>query len=326
MIAASNRASAGVYEDRTGPVIVAWLRERGYEVGDPVVVPDGDPVAAALTEAVAAGTDVVITTGGTGINPTDRTPEATRSVLDYEIPGIADAIRTAGLPAVPTAVLSRGLAGVAGRTLVVNLPGSTGGVRDGLGVLAGILDHAVDQLAGGDHVPAANHQHAPDQVKHLHHQTHGHADGMTPDRPPVAVLRATVSEEPLSVDEHAALVDDAAAGAVVTFAGVVRDHDHGRGVRELEYVGHPSAADVVAEVAADVARLHTADGVRAIAMSHRVGVLAIGDVALAVAVAAEHRREAFTVCAELVDEVKRRLPVWKRQTFTDGTDEWVNCP
>jgi molybdenum cofactor synthesis domain-containing protein len=332
VVAASNRASAGVYADRTGPVIAAWLRERGYDVGDPVVVPDGDPVAAALRDAVAAGVDVVITTGGTGINPTDRTPEATRAVLDYEVPGVADAIRTAGLPAVPTAVLSRGLAGVAGRTLVVNLPGSTGGVRDGLGVLGGVLDHAVDQLAGGDHVPAHDHhdhadQHEPvpgpaDPAIHAR----GHADGDDGHRPPVAVLRAAVTDDPLSVDEHAALVDDAAAGAVVTFAGVVRDHDHGRGVRELEYVGHPSAADVVAEVAADVARLHTADGLRAIAVSHRVGVLAIGDVALAVAVAAEHRREAFAVCAELVDEVKRRLPVWKRQTFTDDTEEWVNCP
>ena len=105
----------------------------------------------ALREAVGAGIDVVLTTGGTGIAPTDATPEATRALLDYEVPGLADAIRAAGAPTVPTAVLSRGLSGVAGRTLVVNLPGSTGGVRDGLGVLAGVLDHAVDQLRGGDH-------------------------------------------------------------------------------------------------------------------------------------------------------------------------------
>lgn len=136
------------------------------------------------------------------------------------------------------------------------------------------------------------------------------------------VLRAEVVEEPLDVAELAALVDQAAAGAVVTFAGVVRDHDDGRSVSELSYSAHPTAGAVVAQVAADVAA--KAQGVRAIAVSHRVGRLAIGDVALACAVAADHRREAFETCALLVDEVKRLLPVWKQQSFTDGTDEWVN--
>lgn len=136
------------------------------------------------------------------------------------------------------------------------------------------------------------------------------------------VLRAEVVEEPLDVAELAALVDQAAAGAVVTFAGVVRDHDGGRSVSELSYSAHPTAGAVVAQVAADVAA--KAQGVRAIAVSHRVGRLAIGDVALACAVAADHRREAFETCALLVDEVKRLLPVWKQQSFTDGTDEWVN--
>jgi molybdenum cofactor synthesis domain-containing protein len=151
VVTASNRAAAGVYADRGGPLIAGWLRERGYETPDPAVVPDGEPVGAAIRDAVSDGADVVITTGGTGISPTDATPEVTRALLDYEVPGLADAIRAAGAPTVPTAVLSRGVAGVAGRTLVVNLPGSTGGVRDGLGVLAGVLDHAVDQLKGGDH-------------------------------------------------------------------------------------------------------------------------------------------------------------------------------
>ena len=151
VVTASNRAAAGAYPDRSGPLIVEWLRERGYDCPEPVVVPDGEPVGAALREAVAGGADVVITTGGTGISPTDATPEVTRRLLDYEVPGLADAIRAAGAPSVPTAVLSRGLSGVVGRTLVVNLPGSTGGVRDGLTVLAGVLDHAVDQLRGGDH-------------------------------------------------------------------------------------------------------------------------------------------------------------------------------
>lgn len=151
VITASNRAAAGVYPDRSGPLIVSWLDERGFSVSTPVVVPDGEPVRLALAEAVSSGADLVVTTGGTGINPTDRTPEATRAVLDYEVPGLADVIRMSGWPRVPGSVLSRGVAGVAGRTLIVNLPGSTGGVRDGLDVLGSVVEHALDQLRGGDH-------------------------------------------------------------------------------------------------------------------------------------------------------------------------------
>ena len=151
VIVASNRASAGAYEDTSGPFIAEALARLGCEVGAPVVVPDGDPVGAALRGAVADGVDVVVTSGGTGVNPTDRTPEATRAVLEYEIPGIAEAIRGYGAPKVPTAILSRGVAGVAGRTLIVNLPGSRGGAKDGMAVLGPILAHTVDQLRGGDH-------------------------------------------------------------------------------------------------------------------------------------------------------------------------------
>lgn len=156
VITASNRAAAGVYEDRSGRLLAALAAEAGCEVHGPWVVPDGPPVAEALRRALAEGFDAALTTGGTGLTPSDATPEATRPLLEYEIPGLAEALRTAGRDkGVATAVLSRGLAGVARldghRMLVVNLPGSSGGVRDGMAVLGPVLAHAVEQIRGGDH-------------------------------------------------------------------------------------------------------------------------------------------------------------------------------
>jgi molybdenum cofactor synthesis domain-containing protein len=152
VISASNRAAAGVYEDTTGPLIVEALSCLGFDVTGPVVVPDGQPVADAIAVAVASGARAVITTGGTGLTPTDLTPEVTGPLLDREVPGIAEAIRAYGAAhGVPTAALSRGLAGIAGDALVVNLPGSRGGVKDGLAVVVPLLQHAVEQIAGSDH-------------------------------------------------------------------------------------------------------------------------------------------------------------------------------
>ena len=152
-VTVSNRAAAGIYEDKSGPVLVSALREAGCAIVDgPLVIPDGESVEAALRDSVSAGYDVVVTTGGTGLTPGDQTPEMTSRVIDRAIPGIPEALRSAGAAAgVASAILSRGIAGVAGRTLIVNLPGSSGGVRDGMAVLGPVLAHAVSQINGGDH-------------------------------------------------------------------------------------------------------------------------------------------------------------------------------
>jgi molybdopterin synthase catalytic subunit len=169
-----------------------------------------------------------------------------------------------------------------------------------------------DPLAAEHPALTPEHQHAP------------RAHDTSRLRPPARrVVLARVTADPLDVVEHEAAVADAGAGAVVLFSGVVRDHDGGRSVQGIEYVGHPTAADVLTRVVADVAGR---TDVEAIAVSHRIGDLAIGDAALVVAVAGAHRQEAFAAAALLVDEVKHHLPVWKRQVFTDGTDEWVACP
>ncbi len=152
VITASNRSAAGVRPDTSGPILVAGLRELGLEVADPLVVPDGEPVGEALRAAVASGIHLILTTGGTGLSPTDRTPEMTRLVIDREVPGLADAIRDYGTQhGIATAVLSRGIAGLAGRVLIVNAPGSPGGCRDAIAALSPVLVHALDQISGLDH-------------------------------------------------------------------------------------------------------------------------------------------------------------------------------
>lgn len=152
VITVSSRAAAGVYADEAGPLLVGMLREAGFEVGASVVIPDGrEEVAQALRDVLPGGPDLVVTTGGTGLHPKDLTPEGTRDVLQREAPGIAEALRAASLAVTPMAMLSRGVAGLVGRTLVVNLPGSPKGAGENLAVLLAVLPHALDQLGGGDH-------------------------------------------------------------------------------------------------------------------------------------------------------------------------------
>jgi len=152
VITCSTRAAAGFYPDRSGPIVVDALRGWGFAVDEAVVVADGPDVEVALRAAIATGAALVLTTGGTGLSPSDGTPEATQRVVDRMAPGIAEAIRSAGVQAgIPSAMLSRGVSGLAGATLVVNLPGSMGGVTDGLAVLEPVVVHALSQIQGGDH-------------------------------------------------------------------------------------------------------------------------------------------------------------------------------
>lgn len=151
VLVTSTRAATGVYPDRTGPVIAAWLAERGFVVAGPVVVPDGAPVPAALEAALAEAPDVLITTGGTGMAPGDGTADAVRRLLEVELPGIGEELRRRGSASTPRALLSREVGGLAGRTVVLTLPGSRGGVADGLALLDEILEHLLEQRDGHGH-------------------------------------------------------------------------------------------------------------------------------------------------------------------------------
>jgi molybdopterin synthase catalytic subunit len=194
--------------------------------------------------------------------------------------------------------------GTAGQSLIAGIPGSVAAVRDCFAVLLPLLPHARHVMSGGDHLRTTSHR------------------GRDATTPVISRIRqATVTEQIIDVSHFERLVADDAAGAVVSFAGVVRDNDGGRQVASLYYEAHPSAQDVLERVTREVT--DNAD-VTAVSVAHRVGDIPIGEAALIVAVSARHRSQAFDACARLVDSIKDSIPVWKHQVFTDGTDEWVN--
>lgn len=339
ILIASSRAADGTYEDRTGPLLEEWLRGRGLDPVQKQVVADGPEVGAAVRDAIAAGADLVITSGGTGISPTDVTPEQVAPLIEREMPGVLDAVRRVGAENAPTSLLSRGTAGMAGRSFVVTLPGSRGGVRDGIAVLDPVLDHLLDQRDGGGHEAAPGQEsstvssRAPstdvstDPTRGAAPLTGERSPLHVAEDPPMGptaerVRRAEVREDDISVGAMVEAVTDPRCGAIVTFDGVVRDHDGGRGVDRLEYSAHPGAASVMGEVAREIAERYPDT---LVAVAHRHGPLGIGDSALVCAVAAPHRKQAFVACDDLVDTVKERLPIWKHQVFDDGESEWVGA-
>lgn len=309
VITCSDSVSQGTAQDVSGPLVIESLAQLGFRAEGTVLPDEEDQIAAAMRGAVADGVRVVVATGGTGLGPRDVTPEALAAVCEREIPGFGEAFRAASRGRVPLTDLSRAAAGTLGNALVVAIPGSVGGAGDGMAVIGPLIQHALDMMSGGGH--SRGHQASG----------HVHGRGQQPAEPG-SVTVATVTDEPIDLAHLSDSVADPTAGAIVDFAGRVRDNDDGRDVVALTYEAHPDAHDVLAEVLAEGTRL---PGVVKVAAAHRVGNLQIGDLAFAVAVSAPHRAEAFAAAEWLVDEIKVRLPVWKLQTFADGDNEWVNC-
>lgn len=292
VIVASTRAAAGHYTDRSGPIAVQFLRRAGFDTPDATVVADAD-VADAVRDALAQKPRVLLTSGGTGVTADDRTVEAVTPLITQPLPGIVHAFYARSLESVPTAVLSRAIAGMAGETFVFTMPGSPGGVKDGCAVLEPVLDHLTDLAASAS--PSPDPTRVAEEVGQ--------------------VCGATVTAEPLSAPD----IMTRAMGALVQFNGVVRDHDHGADVAALRYEAHPSAEAELTRICADIAATHP---VRVWA-GHRTGDVPIGETAFLVSVASAHRHDAFTACAEIADRVKAEVPIWKEQTLADGATEWV---
>lgn len=293
VIVASTRAAAGSYEDKSGPVAVEFLRRMGFDTPDALVVPDAE-IAGAVRGALAQQPAVLLTSGGTGLSLDDATVSAITPLLDKQLPGIVQEFFRVGLENTPTAILSGAVAGLAGSTFVMTLPGSPGGVKDGCAVLEPVLPHIVELISPGVLTPRD-----PDYVSE---QTG-------------VVVGTAISAEPLATPD----VTTDAMGALVRFEGIVRNHDHGERVAALTYESHPTADAELARVVEEVAAKHP---VRLYA-AHRVGPVPIGKLAFVVLAAAAHRGDAFAACEEVADRVKAEVPIWKEQLMADGTTHWV---
>ncbi len=335
----STRAAQGIYEDASANIISQYGTDAGFIVRPPVIIPDGEAVLAVLTELLTqVEPAVIITSGGTGLSPDDMTPEFTAPLLEKEIPGIMEAIREYGRAKTPFASLSRGVAGVAGQTVVVNLPGSPKAVQDGMEVLSTLLPHLCDQVAGkraGHPAPSIPPHPLPAQPGGGHVATSTAADrgrvygedlepggnaAVAYRDEPGTVVHASVSETPIDPATAETEVGSEYYGAVVSFSGVVRNHDGGKDVDKLSYSHHPTAVDLVLSLAQQVAERHPRTRLW---VSHRIGELAVGDYALIASAASAHRAEAFAACQDLVETIKYQLPIWKEQFFSDGNVEWV---
>lgn len=309
VITVSDRCTRGLREDVSGPLATELLSEHGEVLPITVVADEVAEIQQAILGALDAGVEIVFTSGGTGLTSRDVTPEATEPLLAKRAIGIEDALRDN--PKVPTAKLSRGLCGVVEhggkRAFIINAPGSPGGVKDAVRVLAPLLAHICDQLLDGDH---------PDPHALA---THAVQNSSASDLQDAEVIVADVVDEEIDVQLLAESVRDDRAGATAIFDGRVRNHDGGKGVEGIEYEAHPSADETMQRIAHELAKQ---SGAIKIAVLHRTGKLAVRDVAFAAAVSAAHRKEAFGILERLVERVKQELPVWKKQSFSDGTSEW----
>ncbi|QRV01707.1 molybdenum cofactor biosynthesis protein MoaE [Arcanobacterium phocisimile] len=323
VITVSDRVSRGIREDGSGPLAKEILSQFG-EIVFYDVVPDGiEPVQGAIHAAMQAGSNIILTTGGTGITQRDQTPQAVSSLLSFDIPGIAALIREKSK--VATAVLSRSIAGVVDdgtyRAAVVTLPGSPNAVAEGISAISELFSHLAEQLKNGDHDTHLSSEQPPTSHPHSGHFEHTYklAHHAEPSTGIGEVVIAQIQDSPISMDALQAAVSSDMAGAITSFCGQVRNHDHKRGVTGISYSAHPSSNEIIRSIAEKVARER---GLHKIAVIHRIGQLTVGDVALGVAVSSDHRKESFQAVEDLVERVKLELPIWKKQEFTDGSSQW----